>query len=252
MIRRYSWPCVAVAVLLCAAPIAAQPRAPHRQELTAALARVLDAEDFRQPQTLKEFLKRLQDRAGVQGRELPLLVDAEAFKDKLPEGADLYDTPVKLPPYPRQMTAAALLRHALANVPSGDATYYVKNGVVVVTTEDRTWARRLMGEVVEGKFQAQPLGEVLQELAAQTGLHLMVDSRIAWRLQAKASVNFTVNETSLGTALFLLTDMVDLRVALVGNVAYVTSPANAWQFLNRLASGFPVTPLGSREKPAME
>ncbi len=36
-----------------------------------------------------------------------------------------------------------------------------------------------------------------------------------------------INEVSLGTALDLLTDMAELRYVVVGNVVYVTSPANA-------------------------
>src|SRR5262249_20721081 len=114
-------------------------------------------------------------------------------------------------------------------------------------------ARYLFSEVVEGKFEAQPLADILQELAAQTGLHLMVDSRVAWKLQAKASANFTVNETALGTALFVLTDMVDLRVGLMGNVAYITSPANARQCGEWLVNGnFEVGRRGGRYPGRLE
>ncbi len=237
MIRRLTWPCVCVAVLLSGATTAAQGKVLHRRELAAALSRVLDSADFSQAMTFKDFLGRLQNRLKVQGCELPVVVDTEAFKDGNQDAPDIADTQVKFPAYPKQMTGAAFLSHALAAIPTGNATYFVKNGVVVVTTLDRAQARQLMSEAVEGKFEAQPLGDILQELAAQTGLHLMVDSRVAWKLRAKASANFTVNQTALGTALFVLTDMVDLRVGLMGNVAYITSPANARQCGEWLANG---------------
>lgn len=237
MFRCLIWPCVGVAVLWGTPSVAAQEQVPHRQELVAALAQSLDTSEFAGPLSFKEFLTRLQSRIKIKGRELPLWVDVEAFKEGMEAGADLYDSEIKLPPYLKHMTAAALLGHALSKIPGGNATYYVKNGLIVVTTAEEAQARRLCSEAVEGKFEAQPMGEVLQELAAQTGLHLMVDGRIAWRLKAKISANFSVNETALGTALYLLTDMVELRVAFLGNVAYVTSPANARQIGNWLFSG---------------
>jgi hypothetical protein len=250
MIRNAIWLGVLALALAGGDRAAAQEREVPRKDLVALLSQTVDTQEFTQEQTLKQFLARLQAKVKTKDRELPLWVNAEAFKEEAGDVPDLGDVKVAAPPYPKKMTVAALLRHALAK--SGlNASYLVKHGVVEITTLERTRVQYRLNEVVEGKFDSQQLGDVLEELAAQAGVTLAVDPRLGNQMKTLVSANFTTSETALGTALNVLTDMAGLRVVVVDNVLYVTHPLNAQQFPDQVQGGT-YTPRAAVNRAAMQ
>ena len=92
----------------------------HRMRML--LTDVLDVRDFQAPMTLKEALVLLQDKLTAKYKDedvLPILVDAEAFKDE--ETPDIYEVQVKFAPFPRRMPVATILRVLLSQVPARNA-----------------------------------------------------------------------------------------------------------------------------------
>lgn len=249
MIRTCTMLGVVVLALASGTQAVAQERATPRRELLALLAQVVDTQEFTKEQTLKQFLVRLQAKVKTKDHELPLQVNEEAFKEDNADAPDFQETKVTVPVYPKKMTVAALLRFGLAKLPN--ASYVVKHGVIEITTLERTRLQHRLNEVVEGKFEAQPLHEVLEELAAQAGVTLVIDARLGLQTRTPVSANFTTSETALGSALNVLTDTVGLSVVKIDNVLYVTHPVNAQQFPDQLQGGS-FSPRQGRLAGAME
>jgi tetratricopeptide (TPR) repeat protein len=105
---------------------------------------VIDMKDFQAPMTLKEVLGLLYDKLNADGRELPIIVDADAFKEANPDAPDVYETQVKFPPVPRKMSIKTALRLALAKVPTDNATYLIRRDYLEITTVDRQTAEKAL------------------------------------------------------------------------------------------------------------
>ena len=71
----------------------------------------------------------------------------------------------------------------------------------------------------------RPLGDVLQKLADDTGVNLLIDPRESAKLKSKVSLQ--LNDVSVETALRLLTALADVSIVSVGNVVFVTGEERA-------------------------
>ena len=92
--------------------------------------------------------------------------------------------------------------------------------------------RRISLDVnVDAKFDRRPipLRQVLDEVSEISGISIILDTRVREKA-AVAVPAYLMNRVvgvGLEKALYLLTDMADLKYVVVGNAVYVTSPANA-------------------------
>src|SRR5262249_41386313 len=117
------------------------------QRIQKLLEESIDMKDFQAPMSLKEALGLIQDKLNARYKEedvLPILIDAEAFKDDNQEAPDVYETPVKFPPFPRKMSIATALRIALSKVATGNATYMIRGNFIEVTTVERQTRERVL------------------------------------------------------------------------------------------------------------
>jgi tetratricopeptide (TPR) repeat protein len=117
------------------------------QRVEKLLEETIDMKDFQAPMTLKEALGLIQDKLNAKYKEddiLPILIDAEAFKEENPDAPDVYDTQVKFPPFPRKMSVAIALRIALSKVPTNNATYLIRRNMIEVTTIERQTKERVL------------------------------------------------------------------------------------------------------------
>ncbi len=226
---------LAVLVLLChARPSAAQGGDPSPADklknLRAMLNETIDVKDLQAPLSLKEVLHHLQEKLKAKYDRpdaLPILVDAEAFQEgPMPLEVDVYETPVKFPPFPRQMSVLTALKLAIGRVPSRNATILLRNGFVEITTDKQASRDQLLRQKFLANFDRRPLIEALQEITALTGVSVTADTRLGDKLKVPVTAAFN-NDTTLEAALRVLADMAELKLALVDGAAYITSAANA-------------------------
>ncbi len=197
--------------------------------LHKVLEETLDTKAFQGPMILKEILGVLQDNLNTRYKDddvLPILVDVQAFKEENPDAVSVLESQVGFPVFPRRMTVATALRVALAQVPTNNATFLVRAGYLEVTTRKQASPKQLLQRRVMALFDGSPLGEALDYLSALTGLSVTVDSRVGDKLKTPVTAAFT-NDITLEAALRMLTNMSDLKMVLVGDAVYITSPANA-------------------------
>jgi hypothetical protein len=177
---------------------------------------------LRDPETtLGEALTFIGNSYGV-----ALDVNESAFRDDQVD--DVLKKPVGTLPKMADASLDRVLRKLLARlpVPSG-ATYMVRADHVELTTRRAQLAEvwgRYNGPylpLVHGDFDGQPLAEVLQALADQAGVSVVVDARAADK--AKAAVSASFANLPLDTAVRVLADMAGLRSALNDNVIYVST-----------------------------
>jgi len=114
------------------------------QKISRLLEEPIEMKDFQLPMTLKEALGLFYEKMAAKGLELPILVDTEAFKDGNNDAPDIYDTPVKFPPFPRRMSLATALRMALSKIPTGNATYLIRRNFIEITTIERQTSERTL------------------------------------------------------------------------------------------------------------
>jgi len=200
------------------------------RRLRALLNDSLDMSGYQAPMTLMETLKLIQKDLKDRYKEedvFPVLVNAEAFKEANPDAPDVYDTSVKFPPFPQRMSVANALRLALSRVPTNDATYLIRRGVVEITTKQKAAPAHLLEVMVEDQFDKRPLDEALNELAEQTGATIILDTRVGDKARAPVSATFR-NSATLEAAVGLLAEMADLQ-AIRGqsDVLFVTEKRKA-------------------------
>src|SRR5262249_38791600 len=124
------------------------------------------------------------------------------------------------------MTVGMALRVALSQVPTGNATYLLRRGVIEVTTLQAASPRRLLRQRITANFKQYPLHDVIESLSEMTGLNVVLDQRAKDKLKTPVTATFG-NGITLEGALRLLADMTDLKLLITDEYVYVTTPANA-------------------------
>jgi hypothetical protein len=246
MLRRCTWIASAIALLALAAmlvlpdrhtgqtpdgrPGEGQKRGDKKPAQPAKfhhlLGERLDMKEFQQELSLKECLQLIIDQFANRRIELPILVDTEAFKMDNPDAPDIYETRIKFPPFPRQMTVATALRVALDRVATGDATYALMPDHLLITTYKRTSPEYKLDQKVTGIFEKRTLQAVLRELSESQGTTIILDNRIGEKANIEVNVTF-LGEVTLAGALRVLTEMADLKVLVLDGAIFVTTPAHA-------------------------
>ena len=205
--------------------------APRVSQLWNDLAQPMSAEPFAEPMTLREALelmgKQYRER---HDRDFPVVVNQQAFKEENAEAGDIYESPVRLQGNPKIRTAAQILRELLKQVQTGNATFFLKQGAIEITTRDSIWPERLLNQTVDLKFTRQPLSFVLEEIYEQTGVHVVLDPRVGVKARASITITFT-NDMALGTGLVLIAEMAQLKFIEIDNAIFMTTPAHARQLI---------------------
>jgi RNA polymerase sigma factor (sigma-70 family) len=216
---------------------AAEKQESARSELLNVLKLPIEMQHFQDasPLILRDALGLLIDkvRKDTKGFELPILIDAEKFKAENEDAPNIYDTQIAFPPFPRQMTVASALRFMLDKVPTKNATYVVLPNHVLVTTYFSSSAERKLTDRVRGDFARRPLSAVLQQLADEMGVTIVVDGRAGDRAQTEISAVFG-NDTDFAGALRVLAELADLKVLLLDGTFYFTTQDHAEVLRNEM------------------
>ena len=139
--------------------------------------------------------------------------------------------PKPIPPMPRA-TLSFVLHKILRRVQvDSGATYLLRSGRIEITTEAavRTElgipADRPLLPLVGDTLDNEPIAVSLRRLAPQSGFNIVVDPRIADKLQAPATTEF--NNVPVDTAVRMLANMAGMSMVRLDNVLYVTTADNA-------------------------
>jgi hypothetical protein len=116
----------------------------------------------------------------------------------------------------REGLAKALRPHGLTFVVVGDTVF--------VTTPEKA-AERQLGQAVHLDVEAVPLKDLLQRLARDTGVNLVLDQRLANEGTSRLSAH--LDDVPLETAVELLADQAGLKAVRLANVLYVTTEVRA-------------------------
>jgi type II secretory pathway component GspD/PulD (secretin) len=110
----------------------------------------------------------------------------------------------------------------LNHIPTSNGTYLIRPGYIEVMTSERSYPDQ---QAVQGQFSKQPLADVIDELAEQTGISILIDPRVGAKAQTQVTVAFR-GSTNLVTAVRLLADMADLKLIVVDKILYITGRSN--------------------------
>ncbi len=220
---------ISALVVLCTGllgtPVAtAQTNKPAKASIHDVLAMELETKDYQKAMVLKDFLNRLHKSFAGKGVELPIFVDVEAFKvadESQPNGP--YDDEVRLPAAPMRMTTAQALQFVIGQIKSDNGAFFVRNGTIVITTqEDAGLSARLQVPVV-ARFNKTPFSQVVRQFVDTTGAAIMIDPRLHEKAQAPITAELNGN-VSLAAVLPAIADMADLRVV---RISVATGPRRA-------------------------
>jgi RNA polymerase sigma factor (sigma-70 family) len=180
--------------------------------------------------TLSDALDQLSKRYN-----LTFDINEVAFEDDPPEDEEFVARskiadPTPLPPM--RTTLSAILRKILGRVRvDGGATYLTRGDRIEITTNKAVRAElgipanRRIPPLVGDTLQGSRIDVALRNLARQSGYNILVDPRIADKLQSPTTAEF--DNVPVGTAVRLLANTAGLSVARLDNVFYVTTAENA-------------------------
>ena len=117
------------------------------------------------------------------------------------------------------------VRDALKQIRAGqDLSYVILGDSVLITTEAMAIQRQFKQQV-SLDLDAVPFKQAVKKLARETGVNLIVDSKLAKEIDA--AVTLQVDDVPLETALRLLAEAAGLKLVRLANVIYLTSKVNA-------------------------
>jgi hypothetical protein len=198
-------------------------------EIYAALEQSVDSKIFKKEMPFKDFLKTLRDNLKDKGKDIGFVIDTEAFWVDNPDGPAAEDAMI-VSLRTGKLHALTFIK-AVLHTNFSTATYRVRKGYVEITTAAK--AARFLEETLKPRTIDGRLDKVLEELAEETGISIVVDIRVQKQAESAVRAKF-LNGVSIGAALHILTDMAELRYVAVENAVYVTSPANARKMEQRM------------------
>jgi hypothetical protein len=213
------------------------------QKVLKLLEQPFETKIFESPagMTLKDFIGKVSDATSRTGIGASILVDFDAFKEENPDvfkdPPDLYDIKITIPQVPKELPLGEILRIALARIPTNNAEFVVRNGIVEVTTVERADPSSLMKVLVRAVFVQRPLASAVQQLADSTGMTIIIDP-----CMGKADTPVTASFNSrvpLKTALTLLANMAGCEIVEMPGAVYITTGENARALRRRLRAHEP-------------
>lgn len=201
------------------------PKVQDANSLQRVLAERIDTKDFQEPQNFKTFLERLEKLLAARGLNLQVSVDSNAFKEDNPDAPDVWETLVKLPSVPRQVTVESALRTVLRSVITKNATAVACDDLFLITTFTRVGPDAKLGELVLADFDRKPLNAVLRELSRKYGVTIVLDNRVGDKANTKITARF-VCETEMACVLRVIAEQAELKLTLLDGVILVTTPSH--------------------------
>lgn len=135
---------------------------------------------------------------------------------------------------PMHATLSTVLHKILARLPqtpSNRVTFLIRRDVIEITTELFVRAelgiseKRPLLPLVWNTLDNTPIDAALRKLARQSGYNVVIDPRIAEKVQTPATAK--LNNVPIDTAVRLLANMAGTSVVRLDNVFYVTTAENA-------------------------
>lgn len=192
-----------------------------RGALETVLKQEIDLRPFEGEVPLKAFFEVLMTKLhGANGKELRIVVFKGAFQDE-DAGPDPGEVMIKFPAFPKRLQVSTALRLALSQVPTKNATFLIREGNLEITTHKAANPEALLGYPITGRFDKQPLDEVIDELSDQSGATILIDPRLGEKAQTPVSAVFK-NTITLEGAVRLLAEMADLHAEVQDNVLFIT------------------------------
>ncbi len=189
-------------------------------ELIRVLAESMETKDFTIPMSLREFIQLVGEKLAVRGKDVPMLMNTEAFRSA---GIDPEAVTVKVGAMPKQLTIHALLEQMTSQV---GATYLLRQGQVEIVPMDYATIENLLTQPLLARYEQRPLREVLQDLADRTGATIVLDGRAGEAGKEPISAIFR-NNVTLEDALRICTEEAGLKFVILRNSILVTTAANA-------------------------
>lgn len=203
-----------------------KPAATRSSELMRLLHEPLDTKELVDPMNLKHALAHLHDLLLGKGHHVPIIADAAAFRAETPDTPDVHEAQISLVNAPRRLSLAGILKELTSQIPSGNATYLLRDGMIVITTVTRASPGFLLRAPVVAVFDKKPLDEALDELSAQTGATVLLDPRVGDKARAPITAAFK-NTITLEAAVRFLAEFANLRSVVDDDILVVTLPLPA-------------------------
>ena len=176
------------------------------------------------------MLQKLYQTFTTKGKELPILIDVNAFRRKIRCSQPFRD--------PSDISALSK-KHDRSHVaqigyfPDSDgARMMLRNGAGWITAKSSASLENLLQEKVLAQIENRPLVNVVQDLSDMTGVSITLDPRVEEKASTRISVTFR-NDVTLGGALRIVADMAGLKVVDMQSGLYITTPANAKELQKR-------------------
>jgi len=197
------------------------------QALAALLEEMLDMGPFtKQEMNLKDCLRQVMGDMADKGKDLSIVVDIQAFEEDNPDAEKVLDSIVRFPFHPKKQKVAMVLRQALSQIKTNNATYLLRDGVIEITTLDRAKPESLLGYPIKARFNKRPLDEAIDELSDLSGATIIIDSRVGEKAKTPVSASFK-NSITLERATSLLAEMADLQVEVRDDILFITAKVKA-------------------------
>lgn len=244
-----------------AAPAPAQAKAPAGQDPDVSRQREQLSTSVDYPglddarATLSDALDHLSKRYGI-----TFHANAQAFRAIDPKIDAFRFTIAETPIPPMRTRLKTVLRTILSRLPAKmGAMYVIRKDHIEITTE--TAVRSEMGiaanrpllPLVWESLGNTPIDTALRRLARQAEYNIVIDPRIAEKLQTQATLDF--NNVPVDTAVRLLANIAGLSMVRLDNVLYVTAADNAKKLREEQAEINADKPVKSTEpakKPASD
>jgi hypothetical protein len=208
---------------------AAQSPQGKKPTVPPPLVKLLDDEInwkyFQQPMSLTDALGLLFELLGQEGKDFPITVDTDAFREADFHGPDVYETQVRLPQPAGKTTVGHVLRSTVQQIPT-KATFVVYPDRIEITTLQRTTPEYKLKQPITATFDKCKVAEALAELSAKTATTIVLDPRVGNKANTLVSATF-LNDVKLAGALRTLAEMADLKVVVFQGVLLVTTAAHA-------------------------
>ncbi len=121
----------------------------------------------------------------------------------------------------------AKLRDALrAMIAQYGLSFAIVGETLFISTEEMTVYKQLK-QRVSVDVDAVPLQKALKDLAARTGVNVIVDPRVIKAKTADTPITLQVDDVPFEAAVRLMCEMAELKPARIGNVLFVTTEARA-------------------------
>jgi RNA polymerase sigma factor (sigma-70 family) len=200
----------------------------RRRQLLERLTNTVDFHGLDDPRTtLQDGLDFL-----AQTYDLAFQADEAAFAEDL-QNRSVLNEPIAQTPLPpmNKFSVDTVLRKMLSRIPAkSGVTYIVRRDFIEITTGAkakreafRDWS--VDSPLVNAEFAKRPLSEAVEELIANSGVNLIIDTKLEEK--AKTAVTATLSNVPLDSAIRVLADMADLQPAFLDNVIYLTTKEKA-------------------------